>query len=173
MKYYYRFKGTRTTGGNTFVTASAYQIFALLSPLQNWRKENFGSTANQGLSADNAMPAGDGLSNLLKYALNLDPWTPTVLPNTSEVADYNGTSYLGYVFTRDPLKTDLTYIVQAASSPAGPWTSIASSIGGAVTTGPGFVSETPGANGQIIVEVHDTVPSAGNPARYLRLQISH
>ena len=97
-----------------------------------------------------AAPAGDGIPNLFKYALNMNPATPGTLPQP-QAKDYSGARHLSLTFQRDPFKTDLTYEVQAADSPAGPWTTLASSVGGAVTSGPGFVGETYHGGGLFII----------------------
>ena len=86
---------------------------------------------------------------------------------------YADGTYLCFVFPRDPAKTDLTYEVLAADTPDGQWTVIASSIAGAVTTGPGFVAESPGAGGTVEVEVRDTVCMTAATQRFVRLRVSH
>ena len=136
--YHFRLKLTDVQG-NSYYGADA--TFTTLSPVQAWRMGVFYTPNNTGLAADTACPAGDGIPNLLKYALNMAPATPGTLPQP-QLKDYSGASHLSLTFQRDPSKTDLTYEVQAADSPAGPWTTLASSVGGAATTGPGFVGET-------------------------------
>ena len=46
---------------------------------QAWVEDNFSPEdwANPAVSGEEATPAGDGIPNLLKYALALDPWTPS------------------------------------------------------------------------------------------------
>ena len=39
-----------------------------LSPIQSWRQQWFGTTANSGAAADNAVATSDRMPNLLKYA---------------------------------------------------------------------------------------------------------
>ena len=57
-----------------------------LTPSQSWRHQYFGTTANAGNAADNANPSGDGIPNLLKYALGLDPRVPTANPETQDTS---------------------------------------------------------------------------------------
>ncbi len=80
--------------------------------------------------------------------------------------------YLSLTFARSSVATDLTYIVEA-SGDLQTWTPIASSIHGAATTGPGFVSET-GATPLFNVEVRDVVPvdPVTGPQRFLRLRVT-
>jgi hypothetical protein len=115
----------------------------------------------------------DGISNLLEYALNLNPTVanPAGLP-VAAIKNYSGTNYLSLTFTRSSVATDLTYTVQG-SSDLNNWSDLASSTGGAPTIGAGFVSET-GAAPLITVEVRDTVPSDGTPGlkRFMRLKVT-
>jgi hypothetical protein len=63
------------------------------------------------------------------------------VPPQPQVRDYDGAQHLSLTFQRDPAKTDITYEVQAADNPTGPWTTLATSVGGAAASGPGFVQE--------------------------------
>lgn len=49
------------------------QSWSAPTALETWRHQWYGSIANSGNAANLANPSGDGLSNLLKYACNLDP----------------------------------------------------------------------------------------------------
>lgn len=108
----------------------------------------------------------------MKYALGLDPNVPTSSVPQGVVKTYGPDQYLGFTFGRDPAKTDVIYEAQVADSPAGPWTTIASSAGGAVTSGEGFVGESAGPGGTVNVEVHDTVPMSSAGRRFIRLQVT-
>jgi phosphodiesterase/alkaline phosphatase D-like protein len=171
--YHYQAWAFHLVNGNEVSFAFADQSFTTLSNVQSWRQQYFGTTAESGAMADSASYANDGVANLLKYALGLDPTVPgaNLLP-TAILKNYNGVTYLSYTFPRDPTKTDLTYQVVSASNPGGPWTAIATSAGGAATTGPGFVAETPGTGNLINVEVHDTVPTTAATARFLQLVVT-
>jgi hypothetical protein len=116
----------------------------------------------------------DGLTNLMEYALGLDPTVPSLtgLPVVT-LKDYGGTKYLSMTFYRSSLAIDLTYTVQASSDLLS-WTDVGTSIHGAPTTGLGFVSET-GAAPNFNVEVRDIVPFDPNSpgqTRFMRLKIT-
>lgn len=49
---------------------------SILGSLDSWRKQWFGSSSNTGTAADTASYAGDGMANLVKYALGLNPTVP-------------------------------------------------------------------------------------------------
>ncbi len=53
----------------------AYEMTEL-TELESWRLTHFGTTENEGDAANGATPAGDGLFNLVKFALGLDPHVP-------------------------------------------------------------------------------------------------
>ena len=77
-------------------------------------------------------------------------------------------------FTRDPARNDVTIEVQAADRPAGPWTTVAASTLGGVTSGPGYVGEVDALPGLKTVEVRDTVDiSPTTASRYLRVKVTH
>jgi hypothetical protein len=91
------------------------------TPFNDWRLANFGTNANNNaISGDLADPDGDGIVNLLEYALNLNPNVPSAsgLP-TPQLNPTCGCLTLTY--TRVIAATDLTYTPEAASSPGGPW----------------------------------------------------
>ena len=176
--------GTANSGGNGVfsnitvtatngVSPNATQIFdlAMATRAANYIA-SFGLTG--GDAALNNDYDHDGLNNLLEYALGLDPTLGSIvgLP-TVTLKDYSGTKYLSMTFYRSSLATDLSYIVQG-SSDLNSWTDLAASVGGATTSGLGFVAET-GTAPNFMVEVRDTVPyDPNNPTqtRFLRLKIT-
>ncbi len=138
------------------------------APIQEWKLTQLGD-AN---APDLGDPDGDSLSNLLEYALVLSPTTPSVAPSAA-LFTYAEGMRLRLFFTRDPARNDVTIEVQAAASPAGPWTTIASSVLGGVTSGAGYVGGDSAGPGLKTVEVRDTVNLADAPERFLRVRVSH
>ncbi|WP_395753533.1 hypothetical protein [Prosthecobacter sp.] len=171
-EYHYRIKLTDNYGNSYYGTDAS---FSTIAPVQAWRQAVFNTIDDAGNAADLAAPAGDGVPNLLKYALNLDPAKPEILPQP-QLKNYSGAHHLSLTFQRDPTKTDITYEVQASDSPVGPWTTLATSAGGATTSGPGFVDEQ--ATGTFIitplvnVEVKDVVSLQEAPRRFMRLRVT-
>jgi len=128
---------------------------ALPSARATWRELHFGSAATTGPAAPLADPDGDGLPNLLEYALGLAPLfadaAGAVTPGTAA-----GRLTLQFARVADP---ELTYSVEAADSPlAQAWTAIWTSTGADNTPGP--------------VTVPDTVPLTAHPTRLLRLRVT-
>jgi len=67
----------RVTAGDG-VTALTYAVAVTrLSRFLTWKLDHYDSTASAGNSANDSISAGDGLTNLEKYAFGLDPKQPT------------------------------------------------------------------------------------------------
>ncbi|HNO62156.1 MAG TPA: hypothetical protein PKH44_16115, partial [Plasticicumulans sp.] len=83
--------------------------------LPEWRQQQFGTTANTGVAADDADPDLDGRCNLLEYALGSVPTTSDSgrPADVGSVIDGAGT-HLTLTFNRiaDPT---LTYTVEASA----------------------------------------------------------
>jgi hypothetical protein len=91
------------------------------TPFNDWRLTEFGTNANNSaISGDLADPEGDGIVNLLKYALDLNPNVASVqgLP-TSRIDP--ACDCLTLTYTEVLSAIDLTYSAEAASDPRGPW----------------------------------------------------
>ena len=81
-------------------------------PVDQWRFEQFGANANDATAADEASWSGDGIANLLKFALNLDPknGVSAGLPAGFEMGDY-----LALRFSPNVNATDVSFIVEGSS----------------------------------------------------------
>ena len=167
--YVYRLRATNGGGDSAYsneITATAY------TPLQSWRIANGLPVDGTGIGADTYDVSGNGVPNLLKYALGMDAnaTAQTGLPLI-------GTSVgnrLTLSFQRDPSLTDISYTVEATSELVGTWTPIARSVAGATTSnldnGAFSITET----GTLLkaVTVEDNTLLSTNPKRFLRLKIS-
>jgi len=116
-----------TVNDGTLTTSATFNLIVSPMPLQAWDEQYFGTYSNTGEAADTANPAGDGVPNLLKYALNMDPLINSVigLPVLS-----NSGGYMKIQFTRNTSATDVTYIVSESTDLIN-WTTIASRTAGA------------------------------------------
>jgi uncharacterized delta-60 repeat protein len=141
------------------------------TPVESWRLTHFGTTVGTGNAADTATPDNDGIANLLKYALCVNPGASgnAQLPQAQTLG-----SRLAITFTRDPARNDISIHVEVAdtlallqSSP----TLLASSINGAITTGAGVITETEAGGGRKTVEVRDSVTINTSPYRFMRLRV--
>lgn len=162
--YYVRTKAVNATGTQFGQTLS----FTTLKPYPDWKLQQVGSVD----AADQFDPDKDGVALLTEYALLLSPLAQdyALLPRP-RLFQYPDGQHLRLFFKRDPTRSDVTIEVQAASSPAGPWTTIASSVLGAPTTGSGYVGGDGGGTGVKTVEVRDTEADAKQ--RFLRIRVTH
>ena len=113
--------------------------------------------ADPAISGEQASPARDGVSNLMKYALALNP-------RVSGDADLPGASvqngYLTLTYRKNKLADDVTYTVQAGDSlTIDSWTTVTS-----------VLSQTDEGS-HWLVTVRDSVPQAGHPKRFMRLKV--
>ena len=171
--------GTPTTPGNVSISLSATNgtgtgtatlgltVVSNYTTFSNWQSANFTSAElqNAAISGPLATPAGDGISNLLKYALGL----PAKRIGTASLPTQSFTTvgtarYLTLTYIHNKAATDLTLNVQASSDLTN-WN--------AGTTYTTEISRTPNADGSETVVTRDnTAVSASAVKRFLRLQVS-
>jgi hypothetical protein len=133
-----------------------------LTPLQVWRNSHFGNPSNVGAGANGISPAGDGVPNLIKYALGLNPAVPAIpaqLPSGRIQAD-GGTNYLTLIINRAAQPSDVTYIVEVSSNLLGGW----------VSSPPNTVTLTNTAT-QLVVR--DNTPVPATTERFIRLRVTN
>ena len=166
--YHYRIQAMNGLG----TTTGEDMTFTTIPAAQGWRRQYFGDQGNSGNGADLANPTGDGIVNLMKYALVIDPTLPSgdSIPKPQSYADAQGL-HLGLVFKRDEFRNDMSIVVEAADSVVGPWTAIATSVNGSNFTGPGAYRETDQGNGIKSVEIHDTSRMEDSSARFMRIRV--
>jgi hypothetical protein len=129
-----------------------------------WKAMNLAglSTADQ---ADKASPAQDGIPNLLKFALKLDPALPSVsgLPKPV-LASISGKTYQTLTYTRVHGATDISYIVEVSNDLVN-WYS-----------GPAFTVEaTVNSNddGTDTVTTQELTPASQGVCRFMRLKVTN
>lgn len=145
-------------------TTSGVGVFGLLdqttlTPLQTWRDNHFGNPSNVGTGADGASPSGDGVPNLVKCALGLDPLQAVVagqLP-TGTVQPDQGQNYLTLTVKRAARLPDVSYTVEVSTDLVA-WVS-----GGTNTV---TLTNTPN---QLVVR--DATPVTAAPHRFMRLRV--
>lgn len=141
--------------------------YLVATPYNTWQLQHFTAAelASATVSGDTADPDGDGISNLLEYALNLDPKAANVtgLP-TSSLSTVSGAQYLTLTYTQVKAAADITYVPQVSGDLA-TWNS-----GASYTT---LVSTTNNADGvtQTVVVRDLTAATAANQ-RFIRLQVT-
>jgi hypothetical protein len=145
-------------------TTSGVGVFGLLdqstlTPLQAWRDNHFGNPSNVGAGTDGSAPAGDGVANLIKYALGLDPFTRATraqMPSGS-IQMQNGQSYAVLNVNRAADPVDIAYVVEV-SADLQTWLS-------------GSQNTTTLANTPNQLMVRDLTPISATAPRFMRLRI--
>jgi hypothetical protein len=149
-----------------------------VTPISQWRLSNFGIAGDTGKAANTATPTGDGIANLLKYAIGASPLRSSLesLPviGFESVA---GKKYLTITFTHALDATDATCYVDVSGNLSGSWSqgSMYSPANGDVpsntyttqvsrTVNPDGVTET--------IVVRDNVPLSQATSRFIRLRVT-
>jgi glycosidase len=152
--YHFRMVGMNNAG----IIYGPDATFTTYLPIDQWRQTHFGTTdSNDPVAGDMAAPLGDGIANLIKYALGIDPAAPaTGMP-------FAGSSggFLTLTFNRQKSATDIVYHVET-SGDLGSWMEVWSSA---------TVPYGGGGNPFELVTVSDQ-SAIGNQPRFMRLKIT-
>ena len=149
-------------------TPTSGTVQLLDSFINVWKLQEFGdlAAAQSPAAADNAAPAGDGVSNLEKYALGLHP----------NIAYLSGTPGLPFValdstlgnrltltFQRPrPAPSDITYTIESLGDLRGSWTTLSLLSGYPLDNG----------NGTETLKAADTETTNTATKRFIRLRVS-
>jgi hypothetical protein len=99
---------------NYAVTNPANATVTILDrPLNAWRRANFTTAelANPQISGDNADPDGDGISNLMEYAMGLPPKVANANPLNPQIVNGNFT----ITYSRSKGATDVATTLQSST----------------------------------------------------------
>ena len=155
------------TATNAGGSGTATLALIVQTPFNAWQNVYFTAAElkNSTVSGPNATPAGDGITNLMKYALNLNPKVNGTagLPVES-MTTVGAQRYLTLTFTKVVAATDITYLVEV-SGDLQTWVSGASNT---VT-----VSTTNSADGKTqTVVVRDLTATSGAVKRFIHLKVT-
>ncbi|AKC83547.1 hypothetical protein IMCC26134_13585 [Verrucomicrobia bacterium IMCC26134] len=150
--YYYVVAAANSAAQSADSAPVSATLVSSLTALQTWRQSNFGTTVDSGNTANSADPDGDGLANLLEYALGSDPASANTSPATAGTSGAFLT--LGFTPVAD---ASLSYEIEASSDLAGSWTT-AQSYGAFNSTAP--------------VTYTDSVTLSNGTRRFLRLKVT-
>ncbi len=170
--------GTCTVGGTTSAIAltasNAYGFgqatlsLTVETPYSAWQDQFFTPTdlSDPAISGDTADPAGDGIPNLMKYALGLDPFSNGTagLPVSAIITTGSG-NYLTLTYTQVLSDTDITYAVQVSTDMTN-WNS-----GPGYTDPPTSVNDPGGATQTVTVQSATPINGA-TPVQFMRLQVT-
>ena len=87
----------------------------LLTGYDKWIQDHFGEGAPGDQTAPDACPAGDGITNLMKYATGLNPNKPCGSVTKLTIQEDGGKKYLLLSWPVNPEATDVTFSVESSS----------------------------------------------------------
>lgn len=128
-----------------------------VSSQEGWRYQYFGTIDNVGSAADLYDYANDGISNLMKWALHLDPTKTSTLPVTTTQSGGN----LIYTYSRsdNAVNAGAFFTVQWSDSlDANSWTNAG-------------VTENILSDDGTVQQVQDIIPAATSGQRFARLEV--
>ena len=113
--------GVNILSSSNLATQSFQVSVVVATPFNAWQLAEFGPNAgNPAISGDLADPDGDGIVNLLEYALNSNPnvagTTGLPIARNDPACGCLTLTYINVISA-----TDLIYRAEAASDPGGPW----------------------------------------------------
>jgi uncharacterized repeat protein (TIGR01451 family) len=147
--YHFRVAATNVLGTN----AGQDQVFTTLAPIEAWRLQWFGMTADIPPAADYYVATSDGMPNLLKYALGLNPLLATNDPVAGDIS----TGYLRLTAPKNPYATDISFHVEATDAlPSAAWTN----------------ATTFDVNTATLLQAHADTPVAASAAGFIRLHVT-
>jgi autotransporter-associated beta strand protein len=161
--------GTPGVAGTTNVTVSATNaggtgsatlVITVQTPLAQWQESHFTATelADSNISGAAAAPAGDGIPNLIKYALGLPPHAASVLPVVADVEPLAGERYLRLTVTRRAKPNDIQTTAEVCGS-----------LGQQAWSAADTLIEEDSATRFV---VRDKIPLGLAPARFIRLKVT-
>ncbi len=149
--------GTAYSVGDSTIAA----IHIPASPFGAWRAEHFSAEQLEDplISGPDATPAGDGIENLLKYALNLNPFEPAQRDDLPLAQLVNGR--LALTYSRSDLRSDISCVAEVSDDLVS-WTS-----GDAVTET--IAVEVDGDWERVTIA--DRLPVSESGCRFMRLRV--
>ncbi len=132
---------------------------AYTTPFAKWLETTHTGDGDHTLAEADADTDGDGLANLLEYAIGTNGTLASTNPQVITLAPVSGEQYLRIAFPKNPAATDVTFTVEATSTLADPlsWSSA------------GLIIETNTAT-QLIVR--DSVPVGPGIKRFMRVRVA-
>lgn len=127
------------------------------SPYEKWKNGHFGEDAPEDQTAPGACPAGDGVTNLMKYATGLDPLRPCGSVTALATRELDGKEHLVLAWPVNPEATDVKHEVESSVDLKN-WTVVQE-------------METAGKTRVEFVDP-EAIGSAGVERRFLRLKVS-
>ncbi len=158
------------SGPATFASVSTVAITIAEPPIDVWRFQKFGLTANDPTAANDADADQDGRTNRFEYAYFTDPLDGLSTVGAPDVSRADG--FLALTFRRNLSATDLTYTVQVSDDLAAWHDGSTYSASGSTATN-AYTTQTSRTafTGYEIISVRDNAVSADGLPHFIRLQL--
>jgi hypothetical protein len=142
------------SSASDFVIEGSVSPVIVLTPIESWRLQWFGITNNSGVAADSYVGTSDGMANLLKYALGLNPLLPTNSPVVGDIS----TGHLRLTSPKNPSATDVSFNIELTGQLAVPsW----------ATNGTTIDQNTP-----ILFQAHEDATIGSSESGFMRLRVT-
>lgn len=129
-----------------------------LNAIDSWRQRHFGSPSNSGSGANTFSYAGDGITNLMKYASGQVPTRTGTMPGVLGVDASNNLTFT-YPRAREAGPSGLIFVVEWSDTLApGSWS----------TEG---VTEQVIGGDDLVEQIRATIPSGSGAKRFVRLRV--
>ncbi len=141
-------------------TVTAPATITIPKPVDQWRQDNFGANAGNAAIAGNlADPDGDGLDNLLEYALGTNPLASNASGIAQDRETIGGNTYLRLTVMKNQAATDVTYNVETTGDlmTPGAWSSASTVVE---------------VNSPTMLQVRDSVAIGAATKRFIHLRVS-
>jgi uncharacterized delta-60 repeat protein len=148
----------------------------VLSPLEAWRLQWFGSSGNTGIGADGADPNGNGIKNLVEYALGGDPVGPGTPASIRLEVSVGPENRMQLTFTQLLDRADVILTVAASDSLDGIRPPLARSTGGgpftALAAGSTVTETRTGVARTVTVTDRFLLGDPAHPRRFMWLRVT-
>jgi hyaluronate lyase len=148
---------TSGAAGKSFHANFSYNLTNFIA----WQNVYFtpAQLANPAISGLTADPAQDGVNNLMKYALMLDPWLPA--GNTTQTSLINGN--FTFTYNRREWAADLQYSLDVSTNLTS-WDTSGAQFSQSIVSDNGF---------QQVIQVTESSAGKPYPTRFFRLRITY
>jgi endonuclease/exonuclease/phosphatase family metal-dependent hydrolase len=142
--------------------------YLVITPYEAWREQNFSAAelSDPAISGDAADPDADWISNLMEYALALDPNTPDAqgLPKPGKTT-VGSSKYMTLTYRKPKISSDLIYTVEVSNN-------LSTWFSGSTYTAIVSITDNPDGITQTVV-VRDRTAMADQASRHMRLGVTN
>lgn len=129
-----------------------------MNPIETWRQQFFGSSANSGNGANSGDADQDGVSNLLEFATASDPLAQNGQPGSLGAQIENGVMVFDYVRSKAASNYGIIYVVEFTDDLTSAWSQVG-------------VSQAVDSEDGTTQHIHAEIPAGAAGHRFVRLRV--